>query len=370
MFLSPREMVHSRLRTIMIVAIIALIAWLVFILSGLANGLSNDNGATLRRMDADAVVLQKDVRFYLHRSILPLSTGDEIRQIPGVDDVTPIGHLTATVLAANGSERIDVTILGVDPEGFVVADPVDGVPLSEAPEGGVLVDRSLADQGVSIGDTITVTPAGDELTVVGFVEGEKYNHLPVVFMTIPDWQALKFRTPAEAGGIENPVSGFIVRGSDGIVGAINDTVPGVEAGTRQDAIEALPGYSAEMGTVRMILVFLFLIASLVMAAFFYIITLQKTSQFGILKALGARTRTLAADLIGQVALLTVIGAALGALLANVVAQLMPAGVPFFLDNTLVLAYSALLIVVAVLGALVSASRIARVDPLIAIGKVD
>lgn len=370
MFLSPREMLHSRLRTVMILAIIALIAWLVFLLSGLANGLSNDNGATLRRIDADAVVLQEDVRFYMHRSILPMSTGDEIRALDGVDDVSPIGHLTVTVLSEDEQERIDATILGVDPEGFVVAKPVEGVSLAGAPEGSILVDKSFSRQGVSVGDTITVTPSGEEMTVAGFVDGEKYNHLPVIYMPIETWQALKFRTEAESGGIDNPVSGFVVRGDEGVVAGINDAVTGVEAGSRQDAIEALPGYSAEMGTVRMILVFLFLIASLVMAAFFYIITLQKTSQFGILKALGAQTRTLATDLIGQVALLTVVGAFIGAALANIIAALIPATVPFYLDNGLVLGYSIALIVVAIVGALFSAMRIARVDPLIAIGRVD
>ena len=58
MYLSLREMRHARLRTAMIVSIIALIAWLVFLLSGLANGLSNDNGASLRKMDAIGIVYQ------------------------------------------------------------------------------------------------------------------------------------------------------------------------------------------------------------------------------------------------------------------------------------------------------------------------
>jgi putative ABC transport system permease protein len=370
MFLSPREMRHSRLRTIMIVAIIALIAWLVFLLSGLANGLSNDNGATLRRMDAEGVALQEDVRFYMHRSILPMEIGDEIRAIDGVDDVTPIGHLTVTVLSEDERERIDATILGVDPEGFVVAEPSSGVSLANAPAGGNLVDSSFSRQGISIGDTITVTPSGEEMTVAGFVDGEKYNHLPVIYMPLGDWQALKYRTDAETGGIADPVSGFVVRGDDGVIGRINEQVVGVEAGSRQDAIEALPGYSAEMGTVRMILIILFLIASLVIAAFFYIITLQKTSQFGILKALGAQTRTLAVDLVGQVALLTVIGAVIGATLANIIAALIPATVPFYLDNSLVLGYSLVLVAVAIIGALFSAMRIAKVDPLLAIGRVD
>jgi putative ABC transport system permease protein len=135
-------------------------------------------------------------------------------------------------------------------------------------------------------------------------------------------------------------------------------------------IQALPGYSSEMATVSTILAFLFVIAALVMAVFFYVITLQKTSLFGVLKAIGASTRSLAVDLVGQVAVLTVIGAAIGALLANIVSALIPANVPFSLSNDVVILYGLVLLVVAVLGSLLSAWRIARIDPLLAIGRVD
>jgi putative ABC transport system permease protein len=101
-----------------------------------------------------------------------------------------------------------------------------------------------------------------------------------------------------------------------------------------------------------------------------VITLQKTSLFGVLKAIGASTRSLAVDLVGQVAVLTVIGAAIGALLANIVSALIPANVPFSLSNDVVILYGLVLLVVAVLGSLLSAWRIARIDPLLAIGRVD
>lgn len=76
-----------------------------------------------------------------------------------------------------------------------------------------------------------------------------------------------------------------------------------------------------------------------MAAFFYVLTLQKTPQFGLLKAIGASTRTLGA------------------------AALLPEGLPFTLTPGALLGASSLLIAVA----LSSLRRIAHVDPLIAIG---
>ncbi len=370
MFLALREIRHARLRTLLIVSVIALVAWLVFLLSGLANGLASDNGASLEKMDAAGLVFEQDVRLFLHRSILPMSMVDEVAQVDGVTAATPIGHLTVTMVDASGANRIDATVLGIEPGSFLAPDVDSGVPLIDAPAGGVVVDDEFKDHGVNIGDTITVTPSGQTYTVAGFTSGEKYNHLPVVFMPIGEWQSLKFATPEEAGGLTDPISAVVVQGDDGVLDAIATAIPSVEPATRQAVIEALPGYSSEMATVSTILVFLFVIAALVMAVFFYVITLQKTSLFGVLKAIGASTRSLAIDLVGQVAVLTLIGAAIGALLANVVSALIPANVPFSLSNDLVIVYALVLLAVAVLGSLLSAWRIARIDPLLAIGRVD
>lgn len=354
----------------MLISIIALIAWLVFLLSGLANGLSNDNGASLRKMDATGIVFQSDVRMFLHRSLLPMETVRQVTAIDGVSDATAIGHLTVTVVGAEGGNRVDATVLAIDPAGFLAPGVSSGEVLADAPEAGVVVDEEFQQHGYALGDTIEVTPSGQRMTISGFTNGQKYNHLPVIFMPIAQWQQIKFPTAEEAGGLADPISAVVFQGDSEARDRIAGEVPAVEVGTIQDAIESLPGYSAEMNTVRTILVFLFFIAALVMAAFFYVITLQKTNQFGVLKAIGARTRTLAIDLVGQVALLTVVGAAIGAMLANLIAALIPADVPFYLSNRVVVTYGLVLVVVAILGSLLSASRIARVDPLIAIGKVD
>ncbi len=370
MYLALREIRHARLRTALIVAIIALVAWLVFLLSGLAEGLAADNGASLRQMEAQAIVFEPDVRLFMHRSILPMSAVEDVAAVDGVTAATPIGHLTVTMVKENESERLDATILAIDPSGFLAPAITEGAPLVDAEDGGVIVDETFKQHGVALGESLQVTPSGQTFTVAGFTKDHKYNHLPVVFMPIPDWQTLKFASLAESGGIADPISAVAVQGADDLSETLAAALPQYDVGTRQDVLEGLPGYSSEMSTVQMILGFLFLIASLVMAAFFYVITLQKTSQFGVLKAIGAKTRTLTLDMVGQVVLLTIIGAALGAVLANVVAALIPANVPFSLSNQLVAGYSVVLVVVAVLGSLLSAARIARIDPLIAIGRVD
>jgi putative ABC transport system permease protein len=71
-----------------------------------------------------------------------------------------------------------------------------------------------------------------------------------------------------------------------------------------------------------------------------------------------------------VTLLTLVAAAAGALLANITAALIPPDVPFALSNGTVVIYGIVLVLVSGLAALLSAVRIARIDPLIAIGRVE
>lgn len=61
-------------------------------------------------------------------------------------------------------------------------------------------------------------------------------------------------------------------------------MPNMEVITKSDAVSAIPGYKEEQGSLLMMIAFLYVISAFVLAVFFYVITIQKTSQFGILKS--------------------------------------------------------------------------------------
>jgi putative ABC transport system permease protein len=189
-------------------------------------------------------------------------------------------------------------------------------------------------------------------------------------MNIPQWQALRFPTTGAEGIPTNPISAVAIKMDAAPATIVAQRVSGVEVASRDTALQNLPGYKEEMGSVTMIQAFLFIIAAFIMAAFFYVLTLQKSNQFGVLKALGAGTRFLARDLVGQVLMLTALGIMLGALLSYAVAAIIPAAVPFALDTKLVAVYGGVLLLVALLGTLLSLFQIAKVDALVAIGRVD
>ncbi|RJG24756.1 hypothetical protein [Paenibacillus thiaminolyticus] len=46
----------------------------------------------------------------------------------------------------------------------------------------VVLDRSLQEDGVKLGDSLTITDTKATMKVVGFAEGETFSHTPVVYI--------------------------------------------------------------------------------------------------------------------------------------------------------------------------------------------
>jgi len=61
MFLAMREIMHSKVKFAMIVIIFVMMAWLVFILSGLGNGLSSLAASAFKNMRARVPVFHEQV---------------------------------------------------------------------------------------------------------------------------------------------------------------------------------------------------------------------------------------------------------------------------------------------------------------------
>lgn len=120
----------------------------------------------------------------------------------------------------------------------------------------------------------------------------------------------------------------------------------------------------------MMTVFLVVIAAFVQAGFFYVLTLQKTSQFGVLKAIGTTTSYLAKSVIGQVLILAVTAIVIGLGLTFGVSALLPGSMPFVLRSGTISQYTAILLVVSILGASLSLYQIAHIDAVEAIGRAE
>lgn len=349
MYLALRELQHNKLRSALVGGIVALIAFMVFMLMGLTRGLSRDSASLMLDTPAHSFVTTKDSDGVFTRSFL---TPEQVKDIQAQSQGAAAFAQTF-VSFGNGDKQLSGVLLGVDPTGLLAPKSSEGVNLSGS---GAIVDESLKQDGVKLGDTLTLKPSGETLKVVGFTQNARLNHQASIFVSLDEWQKLNPRTRGTVNAV-----------------ALKADAPALSADfsvlSRAQTLQVLPGYKEEQGSLTMIQVFLVAVAAFVMAAFFYVMTLQKTPQFGLLKAIGASTRTLADSLVVQMLLLTLLALVLATVVTLGMVQVLPSGMPFHLTPQNIAAASGLLLLVAALASLLSLRSIAKVDPLIAIGTV-
>ena len=149
--------------------------------------------------------------------------------------------------------------------------------------------------------------------------------------------------------------------------AINSQVPKVEAATIKEAIQALPGYSAQQSTLNTQGGFTLFIGILVIGGFFQIQILQKVSQIGVLKAIGTANPIVAAASVIQIVVVTAIGVAIGGLLAFLFSLTFPPTVPIVFNGTTSALAIVALLLIGPLGGLVSIRYAVQIEPLKALG---
>lgn len=84
MFLAWNEIRRNKLKFGLIIGVLTMISYLLFLLSGLANGLINMNKEGIDKWQADAIVLNKDANqncatiCFLTRKILKINTRSKL----------------------------------------------------------------------------------------------------------------------------------------------------------------------------------------------------------------------------------------------------------------------------------------------------
>jgi putative ABC transport system permease protein len=363
-FLVFREIRYAKLRFALIGGVIILVSSLVFILSGLANGLSAGNTAAIDAMPVDGMVVSAGSDYLLDRSMVSATAAQAIREGDGIDAADPIGISSGNIKRQGDTKLLGVSFFGIVPDGMIQPHITQGERLGGQPN-GVVVDETLKSDGIGLGDTFTTEPGGVELTVVGVTSGQTYRLSPTVYMPLDLWQRLQ---PTQQGAPQDAVTAILVRGEHGAIEAIPDTVSNTMIGSKEQIANHIPGESEQNPTLLLIQIFLVVIAAGIIAAFFYIITLQKMPELGVMKAIGTNTAYLARTLIAQVLVLAVVGVLLGISIADTLALLIGDSVPYSITTQRMALFGGILLLVAVGGTVLSLARVARVDPLDAINK--
>ncbi|OKP91655.1 ABC transporter permease [Paenibacillus helianthi] len=369
MFLALREMRHSKARYSLIMVIMLLVSFLVLFVTGLARGLAYANVSAVENMSANYFAVQSDADHAFRRSQLSDTELSAARSMVGEKNATPLAVQMSTITADGADVKADITFFAVDMDGMLKPKVVQGDGITNETKGSVVVDSKLKESGISIGSLVKDQASGLTFKVAGFVKDSSYSHTPVVYINNLDWQAMRQGTGQGGSSAQQvPYNVIALKTTSSVAAQITSKLNNVEVITQKQAIASIPGYSAEQNSLLMMIVFLFVISGFVLAVFFYVITIQKSSQFGILKAMGTKMSYLAWSVVGQVLILSVASLTISLLLTFGMNMGLPDTMPFQLKGQTIGLTSVLFIGMSLLGSLISVAKVAKVDALDAIGR--
>lgn len=349
MFLAWNEIRRKKLKFGLIIGVLTMISYLLFLLSGLANGLINMNKEGIDKWQADAIVLNKYANQTVQQSVF--NKKDIENKYKKQATLKQTGEIVS-----NGHQKDNVLVFGVEKSSFLVPSLIEGHKATKDNE--VLADETLKNKGFKIGDTLSLSQSDEKLHIVGFTESAKYNASPVIFTNDATIAKINPRLTGDK------INAVVVRDTNWKDKKLNQEL---EAVSINDFIENLPGYKPQNLTLNFMISFLFVISATVIGIFLYVMTLQKTSLFGILKAQGFTNGYLANVVISQTLILALFGTAFGLLLTGVTGAFLPDAVPVKFDVLTLLVFAIVLMIVSVLGSLFSILTIRKIDPLKAIG---
>ncbi|MDQ2700515.1 MAG: ABC transporter permease, partial [Actinomycetota bacterium] len=143
---------------------------------------------------------------------------------------------------------------------------------------------------------------------------------------------------------------------------------GTSSLTEDEAISALPGVASQERVFNQIIGLTVLIAIIVVALFFALITVERIGLYGVLKALGAGSGRLFGGVLLQAVIVTLVASLIGAAAALALAAVIPVGsIPFTATGTRIAGSAFFLLFAAVIGCAFSLRRVLKVDPAQAIG---
>ena len=379
-YLALKEIWRGRGRFILFSMVIALITVLVLFVAALAEGLGSGNREYLEKLNADLIVYQSNVDLSVGASRLGVDRLSEVRRVPGVQTVGPIGTASAALILGDDRKPLNVALIGVEP-GLPGEPPaLKGEGLRSRRSKEAVIDRQTALRaGLGVGDTLTVKSIQDtkeqfyNLRVVGISDNRQFSLQPSVFVPISTWDEI--RPQAAIGGnpdaevVANVIGVQVANPAEAAAVAkqIERDVKDVVAVDRVTAYEATPGYSAQQSTLDTQGYFALLIGVLVIGGFFQILTLQKVAQIGMLKAIGASNLTVGLASIIQIIAVTVIGVFIGAVVTFLLSLSFPPTIPIVFAPSAVWTAVVSLLLIGPIGGLVSVRYSLKVEPLTALG---
>ena len=360
--LAFRNLFQNKARLVISVGGVALALLLILSLDAVFTGVERQITAYIEYSDADVWVSQADVlNMHMASSSLPDSVTRKVRAVPGVESVTPILYLTNNVVYED--ERNLAYIIGL-PESAEMGSPWKISSGRSLPgEDEAIIDRTIAEKaGIKLSDRVEIL--GEEFEVSGLSEGTASLVNSVAFISIDDFEDLR--------GNYNTISFLLVKIVEGespevVAARIQAQIRDVTAQTRTNFATQERRVVKDMSTdvVTIMNLIGFLIGLAVMALTVYTSTLSRRREYGMLKALGARSTHLYLTVLAQAFLSVILGFFFGLAITLSLALIIPAigsNLALEVSWASLLKVGSVSLVIAAVSAMLPIRQIARLDP--------
>lgn len=355
MYLAFKELKYSKTKFALIITLIVLISYLVFFLTSLAYGLASSYTNAVVKWNATEIILTVDANDNMMMSYMTDSDYDAVitegeKAKLGLFPAVINNPLAEDIL----SSRLNVYFFGIENDNFIKPSELNELTLTG---NKVIVDEELKKEGYKVGDLFGVTGSTAQFEIIGFSSSSTYQTAPVVYMSLDTWQVYRYgetNTP-------NLFSGVIVRGQ-------TTSLPSnLLSYNTQDYIGTLPGYNAQVLTFTVMIVFLIIITAFVLGIFIYVLTIQKSSMFGVMKAQGISNGYIGWSVIVQTFLLVGFGIVLGLVLTVLTGIFLGNVIPFAFNILFYVVITFAFFLFALFGGMFSVRAVLKIDPLKAIG---
>ena len=339
MNLALKDIKKNKVRFLILGSIVFLVSLLTFIISGLANGLSQDNAALVKDLPEGQFYMNADADETYNLSRIDSSIQEDLlnKEKEAVAFSIQMGFLNDE---ANKQQSVAV-VTSTNSKLFENVKP-----------GEIVLDSSLQDKGIKVGDTLTNNQFSGEFVVKGFVDQKKYSHAPVAFINMVNYQEIYRVMEMQLVFVPEAKS--------------SHEIAGLQSFSNKEFLGTIPSYSAEQMSLNMIVWFLVIISGMLFAIFFYMMNVQKIGLYGILKAIGLKTSKLFQMIWTQMLVITVISLILSVALSQVFNMIAPEGMPFSLTLETTMQLSIVFLIIGFIGATLSGLQIRNIEPLQAI----
>ncbi len=354
----------ERTRLLISVGGVAFAVLLILILLGLYQGFGRIARKYVDNVDADLWVAREGTTDMFHYgSFIPMNVGEDLNTLLQVNSVDRL--IGGQVSFKFNGQEVHTYIMGYD-TARNVAGPVLVSAGARAPgRGQIIIDRVFArNRGLQIGDRLALL--GRQLEVAGISEQGNAMMYQYSFVTLEDAEEM-----LQMQGLANYLLVGLKDSSQAseAMQAINQRIPGVQAIPKAEMAQNNSKLVDEtfLPIILVLVVIGFAVGVAIIGLTTYTATVEKSREYGVLKAVGASNGQLYRIIFQQSLMSGVLGYILGVAATFVITYVATRLVPSFIVSlgwSSILGALGLALLMGMVASYIPVRRIASIDPAI------